>query len=73
MNSACMHAQAMSAWLASSDRLASNVKARPLAVMVLRMAMKLWQRSVHPASNSKRPARITLCAFMTMATLDSTE
>ncbi len=71
--SACMHAQARSPWLASSERLALYVTCSPLGVIVFLIAMNEAARSFQPVSNSSRPLRITFCAFITSAVLISTE
>ena len=61
-----MIAQAMSAWLVSSERLASKVGILPPAVTARRMLMNAWARSVQPLSNSNLPLFITSWAFITI-------
>ncbi|KCW99906.1 hypothetical protein DK27_21655 [Xanthomonas arboricola pv. pruni] len=53
--SAWNSAHARSAWPVSSERPAVKVDWRPLAVIVLRMAINDCATSVQPASNSSRP------------------
>lgn len=66
-NRACMVAQARSAWLASSLRLASYVALRPLLVMVLRIAINELVMSVALTSYSRQPRRMTSFALSTIA------
>lgn len=54
-----MVAQARSAWLASSLRLASYVALRPLLVMVLRIAINELVMSVALTSYSRQPRRMS--------------
>lgn len=62
-----MVAQARSAWLASSLRLASYVALRPLLVMVLRIAINELVMSVALTSYSRQPRRMTSFALSTIA------